>query len=87
MRAASRSRDEGKPNSPQRKGRNIMSFYRCYHVGADGNTLGVQNFMASGDVDAQFQADAIKASRKWPGIEMWEAHRKVSCQGIQFIAR
>ncbi|MDR5728841.1 MAG: hypothetical protein RB191_15575 [Terriglobia bacterium] len=63
-----------------------MGFYRCYHVGADGNTLGVRNFMASGDVDAQLQANAIQASRNWPGMEMWEAHRKVSCQGALFIA-
>jgi hypothetical protein len=64
-----------------------MGYYRCYHVGADGNTIGFQSFMAFDDVDAQLQADAIQASRNWPGMEMWEAHRKVSSQGSLFITR
>lgn len=59
-----------------------MAFYRCYNIGFGGDTLGVENFIASNDTDALERADRIRIDRNWHALEMWESYRKIRCPDI-----
>jgi hypothetical protein len=54
-----------------------MPFYRCYNIATDGSTIGLQNFQALTDAEANAVADKIRYDGLWYGLEMWEGCRVV----------
>jgi len=52
-------------------------FYRCYKIGHDGSTLGLQNFRATNDDEAWLVAGRYQSDLGWHAFELWEGLRQL----------